>query len=54
MTRRSPLLGLPYIIKQVLGNTTGNIFLIDCGDRDLGVHARRDGVVHPAAVRDGA
>jgi urea carboxylase system permease len=24
-----PLLGLPYIIKQVLGNTTGNIFLID-------------------------
>jgi urea carboxylase system permease len=24
-----PLLGLPYIIKQVLGNTTGNVFLID-------------------------
>jgi urea carboxylase system permease len=23
------LLGLPYIVKQVLGNTTGNIFLID-------------------------
>ncbi len=24
-----PLLGLPYVIKQVLGNTAGNIFLID-------------------------
>jgi urea carboxylase system permease len=24
-----PLLGLPYIIKQALGNTTGNVFLID-------------------------
>src|SRR5450631_2357076 len=24
-----PLLGLPYIIKQALGNTAGNIFLID-------------------------
>src|SRR5947209_7159796 len=24
-----PLLGLPHVIKQVLGNTTGNIFLID-------------------------
>ena len=23
------LLGLPYIIKQALGNTTGNVFLID-------------------------
>jgi urea carboxylase system permease len=25
------LLGLPYIIKQALGNTTGNVFLIDSG-----------------------
>jgi urea carboxylase system permease len=24
-----PLLGLPYILKQALGNTTGNVFLID-------------------------
>jgi urea carboxylase system permease len=24
-----PLLGLPYVIKQVLGNTAGNVFLID-------------------------
>jgi urea carboxylase system permease len=24
-----PLLGLPYIIKQALGNTTGNVFLVD-------------------------
>jgi amino acid transporter len=24
-----PLLGLPYIVKQALGNTTGNVFLID-------------------------
>ena len=24
-----PLLGLPYIVKQALGNTVGNIFLID-------------------------
>ncbi|MBV9918078.1 MAG: amino acid permease [Solirubrobacterales bacterium] len=24
-----PLLGLPYILKQVLGNTTGNVFLVD-------------------------
>jgi urea carboxylase system permease len=24
-----PLLGLPYIVKEALGNTTGNIFLID-------------------------
>ena len=24
-----PLLGLPYIIKQALGNTVGNVFLID-------------------------
>lgn len=27
--KQIPLLGLPYIIKQVLGNTTGNVFLID-------------------------
>jgi urea carboxylase system permease len=25
------LLGLPYIIKQALGNTTGNVFLVDSG-----------------------
>ena len=25
------LLGLPYIVKQALGNTTGNVFLIDAG-----------------------
>ena len=25
------LLGLPYVIKQALGNTTGNVFLIDSG-----------------------
>jgi urea carboxylase system permease len=26
-----PLLGLPFIIKQALGNTTGNVFLADSG-----------------------
>ena len=29
------LLGLPYVIKQALGNTTGNVFLADYGARDL-------------------
>ena len=28
-----PLLGLPYIVKQALGNTIGNVFLIDSASR---------------------
>jgi urea carboxylase system permease len=26
-----PLLGLPYLMKSAFGNTTGNVFLADCG-----------------------
>jgi len=50
-TRTSPA-GLPYIIKQALGNTVGNVFL-SCRDRDLGMHAGLIGVCI-RCVRDGA
>ncbi len=48
------LLGLPYVIKQAFGNTTGNVFLADMRARDLRLLPGRADRDDPDAVLDGA
>ena len=48
------LLGLHYIVKQALGNTVGNVFLVDAAHRDHRVLPRGPHGGDPDDVRDGA
>ncbi len=48
-----PLLGLPYILKQALGNDGRQDLPGRLGDRDHRLHFGGDDRVYPAAVLDG-